>query len=149
MDDASKDYHEPIIADLIGNGFSSTQIVALCRNADPEFPAFVRKVYAQYIPEGVGPAVPMTNSLNDFAKMESGTNFDGSSAVVEQGSYLASIQELEEDDEDKESVLEAKRALVGLLIEAAVLADEKGFVSQADVLDEIINSMVIDDAPKE
>jgi hypothetical protein len=145
MDEASKDYHEPIIADLIGNGFSASQIIGLCRNTDPEFPAFVRRVYAQYIPEGVGPAMPMTNSLNGLAKDEgSNSALDGSSSAPEAGSYTSHIQALEEDDEE-EVVLEAKKKLVGLLIEAAVLADEKGFISQADMLDQIVNGLVTDE----
>lgn len=142
MDEASKDYHEPIIADLIGNGFSASQIISLCRNADPEFPAFVRTVYAQYIPEGASPAMPMTNSLNEFAKSEgSNSALDGSSSAPELGSYTSHIQDLEEN-EDEETALEAKKKLVGLLIEAAALADEKGFISQADTLDEIVSGLV-------
>lgn len=137
----NKEFYDLLIRDLKRASLSPKQIrEAILNNALKEDTEIVdgilKEQFASWIPSGV---IPIGNT---------GFDFDASGSYVSRveknnKDYSESEIEVEESPtpEAEEAALKRKQ-LVEQLVEAAFLAEKKGFIKQASILDEVLTSLV-------
>lgn len=137
----NKEFYNLLIGDLKRASLSPRQIrEAILDKALKEDTEIVdgilKEQFASWIPSGV---IPIGNT---------GFDFDASSSYVsrvEKNNKDHSETEIEIEESPTPEAEEAamkRKQLIEQLVEAAFLAEKKGFIKQASILDEVLTSLV-------